>query len=131
MAPNYKQQNEADLPLSHVSHQSVLSELNPTPKQISHLQFGLLSPSDMQRLAEFQVTSRDLFTMPQRLPAANGVLDPRLGVSDKVGTCSTCKLKLADCAGHFGYIRLTLPCFHIGYLKHTLNILQCICKTCS
>jgi DNA-directed RNA polymerase III subunit RPC1 len=85
----------------------------------------------MQRLAEFQVTSRDLFTMPQRLPARNGVLDPRLGVSDKVSTCATCKLKLADCAGHFGYIRLALPVFHIGYLKHTLNLLQCICKSCS
>ena len=130
MAPIYKH-GDVEVPLSHISNQTVLSEINPTPKQISHLQFGLLSPSDMQRLAEFQVTSRDLFTMPQRLPAANGVLDPRLGVSDKVGTCSTCKLKLADCAGHFGYIRLTLPCFHIGYLKHTLNILQCICKSCS
>ena len=69
--------------------------------------------------------------MPQRTPAINGVLDTRLGVSDKVSTCATCKLKLADCAGHFGYIRLALPCFHIGYIKHTLNILQCICKTCS
>ncbi len=85
----------------------------------------------MQRLAEFQVTSRDLFTMPQRSPAPNGVLDSRLGVSDKVSTCATCKLKLADCAGHFAYIKLALPCFHIGYIKHTLNLLQCICKTCS
>lgn len=110
--------------------QTLLSE-SSAPKQISHLQFGLLSPSDMQRLAEFQVTSRDLFSMPARTPAPSGVLDPRLGVSDKTSTCSTCKLKLADCAGHFGYIKLTLPCFHIGYIKHTLNILQCICKTCS
>ncbi|KAL3802193.1 hypothetical protein HJC23_001737 [Cyclotella cryptica] len=110
--------------------QSLLSESN-APKQISHLQFGLLSPSDMQRLSEFQVTSRDLFSMPSRAPAPCGVLDPRLGVSDKTSTCSTCKLKLADCAGHFGYIRLALPCFHIGYFKHTLNLLQCICKTCS
>lgn len=108
----------------------MLSDEN-SAKQISHLQFGLLSSSDMQRLAEFQVTSRDLFTMPQRSPAPNGVLDTRLGVSDKVSTCATCKLKLADCAGHFGYIKLALPCFHIGYMKHTLNLLQCICKSCS
>jgi len=60
-----------------------------------------------------------------------GCLDPRLGVSDKLSTCATCKRKLTDCAGHYGYIRLALPCFHIGYIKHTLNILQCICKTCS
>jgi DNA-directed RNA polymerase III subunit RPC1 len=36
-----------------------------------------------------------------------------------------------DCAGHFGYIRLALPVFHIGYLRHTLHLLQCICKSCS
>ena len=39
--------------------------------------------------------------------------------------------KLAECAGHFGYIQLELPCFHVGYFKHTLTILQCICKKCS
>ncbi len=101
------------------------------PKKISHLQFGLLSPLEMQRLAEFQVTSRELFSMPSRTPAPGGCLDQRLGVSDKVSTCSTCKRKLVDCAGHFGYIRLALPVFHIGYLRHTLNVLQSICKTCS
>ncbi len=128
----FAQHDDSDnLPLSHATHQTLLPEENPTPKQISHLQFGLLSSSDMQRLAEFQVTSRDLFTMPQRSPAQHGVLDSRLGVSDKVSTCATCKLKLADCAGHFAYIKLALPCFHIGYIKHTLNLLQCICKTCS
>lgn len=101
------------------------------PKKISHLRFGLLSPLEMQRLAEFQVTSRELFSMPSRTPAPGGCLDPRLGVSDKVSTCSTCKRKLVDCAGHFGYIRLALPVFHIGYLRHTLYLLQSICKTCS
>ena len=38
---------------------------------------------------------------------------------------------MADCAGHFGYIQLELPVFHVGYMKHTLNILQCICKQCA
>ncbi|RYH24956.1 hypothetical protein EON65_16135 [archaeon] len=39
--------------------------------------------------------------------------------------------KLTDCAGHFGYIQLELPVFHAGYFRHTLTILQCICKNCS
>jgi DNA-directed RNA polymerase III subunit RPC1 len=101
------------------------------PKKISHLEFGLLSAEEMQRLAEFQVTSRELFTPPTRTPAKGGCLDPRLGVCDKVSTCATCNRKLVDCAGHFGYIRLALPVFHIGYLRHTLHLLQCICKSCS
>jgi DNA-directed RNA polymerase III subunit RPC1 len=101
------------------------------PKRISHLQFGILSPEEMQKLAEFQVCSRELFSMPSRKPAPAGCLDPRLGVSDKVSSCATCHRKLVDCAGHFGYIKLALPVFHIGFLKHTLNLLQSICKTCS
>lgn len=39
--------------------------------------------------------------------------------------------KLAECAGHFGYIQLELPVFHAGYFRHTLGVLQCICKRCS
>ena len=101
------------------------------PKKISHLQFGLLSPAEIQKVAEFQVCSRELFSMPSRTPARGGCLDPRLGVSDKISSCATCKRKLVDCAGHYGYIRLALPVFHIGFIRHTLHILQCICKTCS
>ena len=26
------------------------------------------------------------------------------------------------------YIKLVLPVFHIGYFRHCLGILQCICK---
>lgn len=108
-----------------------LVESSNAPQKISHLQFGLLSPAEIQRVAEFQVTSRELFSMPSRTPAMGGCLDPRLGVSDKVSTCATCKRKLTDCAGHYGYIRLALPVYHIGFIKHTLSILQSICKTCS
>jgi DNA-directed RNA polymerase III subunit RPC1 len=112
------------------SHKQLVRK-DMTPKQISHLQFGLASPYDMQRMAEFQVSTRELFSMPSRTPAHGGCLDPRLGVSDKMSTCATCKLKLVDCAGHFGYIKLALPVFHIGFFKHSLNCLQAICKTCS
>lgn len=99
------------------------------PKKIATLQFGLLSPLDMQRLAEFQVTSRELFAMPSRKPAPNGCLDPRLGISDKTSVCATCKLKLVDCAGHFGYIKLALPVFHIGFLRQYV-LLRCYSVLC-
>lgn len=109
----------------------LLVQQDLTPKRISHLQFGLLSASEIKRLAEFQVTSRELFSMPSRKPAIGGCLDPRLGVSDKSSVCATCGCKLVDCAGHYGYIPLALPVFHIGFLRHTIHLLQCICKTCS
>jgi DNA-directed RNA polymerase III subunit RPC1 len=38
---------------------------------------------------------------------------------------------LADCAGHFGYVRLALPVFHIGFFRATIQVLQDVCKECS
>ena len=74
-------EEEDDLP---TAARKQFVKADSAPKKISQLQFGLLSPEEIQRLAEFQVTSRELFTQPSRSPAPGGCLDPRLGVSDKV-----------------------------------------------
>lgn len=42
------------------------------------LQFSLLSAQDVVKLAEFEVTHRDMYTSSDRLPSQNGVLDRRL-----------------------------------------------------
>ena len=76
------------------------------------------------------MTERNLYQMPERAPLPGGVLDRRLGTSDKKMECATCKGRLTECAGHFGYVKLVLPVFHIGYFKHVVQILQCICKGC-
>eukprot|EP00887_Chlorella_sp_A99_P005662 scaffold1.g5662.t1 len=91
----------------------------------------MLSAAEIINTAELHVYERALYKMPERRPQPNGVLDPRLGVSSKKAICETCGQALADCTGHFGYIKLELPVFHIGYFKNTLQILQCICKTCA
>ena len=39
-------------------------------------------------------------------------------------TCETCGEKLAECVGHFGFIDLVLPVFHIGCFKSTMNVCQ-------
>jgi len=118
-------------PNPKTADQRKMAPSSATPKKITQIQFGILSPAEMSRLSEFRVTSRELFTMPSRKPSPLGCLDPRLGVSDKLSFCETCGRKIIDCAGHFGYIKLALPVFHIGFFKHTLTILQCICKSCS
>ena len=50
------------------------------------------------------------------------------GISQKDATCDTCNKSLAECIGHYGYIDLELPVFHVGYFKSTIVILQNICK---
>ncbi|KAN0062318.1 DNA-directed RNA polymerase III subunit C1 (rpo31) [Thecaphora frezii] len=103
------------------------------PKKIKHIQFGVLSQQDIVNMSEIEVTTRDLYTIgeAERKPVANGVLDRRLGISDKNSLCETCHLKMADCVGHYGYIKLVLPVFHVGFFKHIVGILQSICKNCA
>ena len=102
------------------------------PKKIKHIQFGVLSQQDIVNMSEIEVTTRDLYTIGEtRKPVSNGTLDRRLGVSDKQSLCETCHLKMADCVGHYGYIKLVLPVFHVGFFKHTVAILQSICKNCA
>lgn len=38
---------------------------------------------------------------------------------------------MADCVGHFGHVKLSVPAFHVGYFKHIIACLQEICKDCS
>ncbi|GLC35764.1 hypothetical protein PLESTM_000363300 [Pleodorina starrii] len=101
------------------------------PRKIQQICFGLQTPQEIVKCGTLQVYERALYKMPERVPHPNGVLDRRMGISNKNYTCETCGQRLAECAGHFGYIRLELPVFHIGYFKNTVQILQCICKSCS
>ena len=60
-------------------------------------------------------------THPSSLPLPQGT-------SQKDSSCETCGKQLADCIGHYGYIDLELPVFHVGYFRSTIMILQNICK---
>lgn len=114
----------------HFLGKDMVSEASP-PKRVSQIRFGMFHGTDMAKLAEIPVVSKELYKLPTRTPAKFGVLDPRLGVSNKKETCQTCGNTLADCPGHYGVISLELPVFHIGYLRATIRLLQCVCKRCS
>jgi DNA-directed RNA polymerase III subunit RPC1 len=117
-----------------LAHRSPKTKTKTTPQKqtnSSQICFGVQSPAEIVACGALHVHDRTLYRMPDRAPAPGGPLDRRLGVSSKVAACGTCGLKLADCAGHFGYIKLELPVFHIGYFRTTIQILQCICKRCS
>ncbi|KAK3316741.1 hypothetical protein B0H66DRAFT_592877 [Apodospora peruviana] len=102
------------------------------PKRFKALKFGIQSEQDIVNQGVLEVSDNLLYDVENgRRPFTHGPLDPRLGTSSKTGTCSTCLLPLASCSGHFGYVKLPLPVFHIGYLKYIQATLQNICKTCS
>lgn len=82
----------------------------------------------MRRIAHMPVVNPELYQLPSRKPVPFGVLDPQLGTSTKKQLCETCGLDIKECVGHFGYIKLELPVFHIGYIKNIVETLQQICK---
>ena len=51
--------------------------------------------------------------------------------SERNERCNTCNCHPNDCPGHFGYISLFKPVFHVGYIKECVKILQKVCKKCS
>ncbi|KAJ1512772.1 hypothetical protein HMI54_007771 [Coelomomyces lativittatus] len=112
-------------PLDYVSDTS--------QKKIKYIQFGVHSKDQIENVAEVELWAKEFykFNDGSRSAAEHGALDLRLGPSEKSSTCSTCNMKLAECSGHFGYIRLSLPLFHVGFFKAIVTILQNICKTCS
>ncbi|SCU85265.1 LAFA_0D14752g1_1 [Lachancea sp. 'fantastica'] len=102
------------------------------PKRIKGLEFSALSASDIVAQSKVEITTRDLFDLESgRKPKDGGALDTRMGVSSSQAECSTCHGNLASCHGHFGHIKLSLPVFHVGYFKATIQVLQSVCKGCA
>ncbi|XP_045213702.1 DNA-directed RNA polymerase III subunit RPC1-like isoform X1 [Mercenaria mercenaria] len=101
-------------------------------KKISHVTFGLMTADQMGQYSHLQVVSKNLYSQDGlRKPVSYGVLDHRMGTSEKSNDCETCGRSLADCIGHYGFVDLELPCFHIGYFRTTITVLQMVCKACS
>jgi len=63
-------------------------------------------------------------------PKRGGVNDTRMGIVKIGQRCDTCG-ESKECQGHFGYIKLAEPVFHLGYLSFVEKILKCICHNCS
>ncbi|XP_034186947.1 DNA-directed RNA polymerase III subunit RPC1 [Osmia lignaria lignaria] len=101
-------------------------------RKISHVSFGVDSRHNMERQAHMHVVAKNLYNQDvEHTPVPYGVLDRRMGTCNNTTNCASCGKSLNECIGHFGYIDLELPVFHVGYFRSIIGILQSICKTCS
>lgn len=90
-----------------------------------------MTPQQIVNISEFEAYRQELYELKgngTKAPQTNGVLDPRMGTSDKGGSCGTCHMSMAECVGHYAYIKLVLPVYHIGYFRACITMLQDICK---
>ncbi|XP_038972862.1 DNA-directed RNA polymerase III subunit 1 isoform X1 [Phoenix dactylifera] len=99
------------------------------PRKIKSIRFSTFSGEDIRKLAEVQVWNNRIYDLNLK-PIENGLLDPRMGAPNRQTECATCHGNFTDCPGHFGYLKLILPVFNVGYFNSILNILKCICKGC-
>ena len=49
-----------------------------------HIQFGVMSPQNMVKIGELEVTQRDLYMPESRTPVKGGVLDLRMVIKIKI-----------------------------------------------
>lgn len=97
-------------------------------RKVKRVQFGVLSPEEIQSMAVCEIKSPA--TYEDGIPIPNGLCDARMGTIDRDTKCKTCLGTSADCPGHFGYIELARPVFHVGFLNKTLQIMRCVCFSC-
>ncbi|KAE9969342.1 hypothetical protein EG328_006932 [Venturia inaequalis] len=114
----------------HVPKEQVTDD---TPMRIGALEFGIMSAEDIEAQAEnLEISNPNLYDLDvNRKTTRFGALDPRLGSASKMEMCETCGRDQKDCNGHWGFIKLAMPCLHVGYIPFTLNMLNAVCKTCS
>lgn len=88
-----------------MSSRKLLVTKSSAPKKITNIQFGTLLTEEIEKIAEFQISSPDL-VQHNRVAAPNGCLDPRLGISDKRSLCKTCKYVFLNIFNAFYFILL-------------------------
>jgi DNA-directed RNA polymerase II subunit RPB1 len=98
-------------------------------KQITKVQFGVLSPAEILKGSVCEITSPVTYEGTE--PKINGLFDPRMGVIERGRLCSTCENNSDLCPGHFGHIELGLPVFYFQYINTVIRLLRCVCFRCS
>src|SRR3989338_8648552 len=98
-------------------------------EKIESITFGIFSPKQIVAASTAKVVTPELYDR-EGYPVDGGLMDLRLGVIDPGLRCKTCGQKLKECPGHFGYIELARPVFHIKYIPVIELCLRSFCPAC-
>lgn len=98
-------------------------------KKINKIQFGLFSPQELRASSVANIMYPE--TMFQQVPKEGGLIDLRLGTTERQFLCGTCNQSSLTCVGHFGHIDLVKPVFHVGYMNKIKKVLETVCFYCS
>ena len=102
--------------------------MEPITKDVTGLQFSIMSPEEIRKQSAVEVTKHE--TYDKDIPVVKGLFDIRMGTTDMGKICNTCGLDNLQCPGHFGHIELARPVYNYHFIDITLKILKCICFRC-
>ena len=88
--------------------------------------FRLYSEEEMLRLSVVRVVSAS--TYDHGLPKTGGLMDSRMGSTDRSILCRTCHTP--SCAGHYGHMLLPCRVLLPGHIKRVVSLLRCVCNCC-
>ena len=109
-------------------------EYHSNISKINKVQFSLLSPDEIKNQAACKIIDHTLYTPSQdgvSIPSPGGLYNLKMGAIDSNVICETCEQRSSLCPGHFGYIELAAPVFHMHFITRILKLLKCICFRCS
>lgn len=93
------------------------------------LEFFLMGEEEIISQSVCHVTNTSMYRFDN--PSPNGLMDARMGTTDRRYRCGTCKRGLS-CPGHFGHMTFGGKKFyHPGHLSSLIKILRCVCPFCS
>ncbi len=98
-------------------------------KKIGAVQFGLLSPQMIKKMAVVKIVTPELYDK-EGYPVDGGLMDLRLGVIDPGLRSKTTGARMTEDLGHFGYIPLARPVIHIKFVPIIYDLLRSTCSTC-
>lgn len=105
-----------------------MSRMEPITKDVSGLQFSIMSPDEIRKQSVVEVTKHE--TYDKDIPVVKGLFDIRMGTTDMGKVCNTCGLDNLECPGHFGHIELAKPVFNYHFIDITQKVLKCVCFRC-
>lgn len=99
-------------------------------QHISKIQFSIFTNDDILDYSSVKKDENGI-TLPESYensePKRGGLVDTRLGITDRNLECAYCGLGDIKCQGHFGHTKLVSPVFNYAFFGTVKQILSCIC----
>ena len=98
-------------------------------EKISRIEFSMFSPTLIKKMGVVKIITPELYDA-DGYPIDSSLMDIKMGVIDPGLRCRTCGGKVRECTGHFGYIELARPVYHVRYIPLIYTLLKSTCSAC-